>query len=139
MSASSRTQRHLRVLFLEDSPSDAALAREVLTAAGYDLEVDLVTERGRFEELLASRRYDVILADYRLAGFGARAALESARAACPQTPFVCVSAAIADEVAAELLKGGAVDVVFEGRMAGLPCAVERAIGEKTRRPEPPTA
>ena len=137
MSAPPPPQHHLRVLCLEDSPSDAELVRRVLTAAGWDLELDLAAERGRFEELLAGRSYDVILADYRLAGFDPRAALELATAACPRTPFVCVSATIADEVATKLLKGGAVDVVLSDRLARLPFAVERAINEQTRQEEPP--
>ncbi|MFA4966141.1 MAG: response regulator [Thermoleophilia bacterium] len=139
MSATPPTQRHLRVLCLEDSPSDAEQIRRVLVAAGYDLELDLAAERGRFEELLAGHPYDVILADYRLAGFDARAALELATAACPRTPFVCVSAAIADEIAAELLKGGAVEVVLKERLGRLPIAVERAIAAKARQGEPPPA
>jgi len=135
MSTTLQRQRHLRVLCLEDSPSDAELIRRVLTADGYELEMDLATERRRFEELLASDSYDVILADYRLPGFDARAALELARAARPQTPFVCVSGTIGEEVTVELLKGGAVDLVLKDRMARLPFAVQRAIDEKARQRE----
>jgi putative nucleotidyltransferase with HDIG domain len=130
MSATSPAPRDLRVLCLEDSPSDAELVRGVLSAEGYELEMDLAAERGRFEQLLAGDPYDVILADYRLPGFDARAALELAKAARPQTPFVCISATIGEEVAVELLKGGAVDLVLKERMSRLPFAVQRAIDEK---------
>jgi CheY-like chemotaxis protein len=135
MSPTPEAERHLHVLCLDDSPSDARLVRRVLTAAGYDLEMDLATERGRFEDLLASECYDVILADYRLPGFDARAAHELARVACPRTPFVGVSAIISEEVTAQLMRGGAVQSVLKGRLARLPHAVQRAMSEKPRRAE----
>jgi PAS domain S-box-containing protein/putative nucleotidyltransferase with HDIG domain len=133
MDTALQSQRHLRVLCLEDSLTDAELVGRELSADGYDLEMDVATERGHFEELLAGDPYDVILADYRLPGFDAHAALKLATAACPQTPFVCVSTAIAEEVTVELLKGSAVDLVLEDRMARLPFAVQRAIDEAAHR------
>ena len=69
----------LRVLCLEDSPVDAELAGEVLAGAGYELEMDVAMGRTRFEELLGSGRYDLILADFSLPDFDAHAALELAR------------------------------------------------------------
>ena len=130
MAPTPQAERHLRVLCLEDSPTEARLVRRVLTAAGYDLEMDLAAERGRFAQLLAGEPYDVILANYRLPGFTASAALELATAACPQTPFVGVAANVSEEVAAQLMRGGAVQAVLKERMAQLPRAVQRAISEK---------
>jgi len=127
------TPRHLRVLSLEDSPRDAELVGRALTAAGYEVAMDLATERGRFEELLAGGAYDIILADYTLPGFNAHAALELATAACPLTPFICVSGTIGEEATVELLKEGAVDCVLKDRLARLPFAVQRAIDEKARQ------
>jgi PAS domain S-box-containing protein len=123
----------LRVLILEDSPADATLMARTLTAAGFELDADLATERGRFVELLASGAYDVILADFSLPGFDAHAALELAKSACPTTPFVCVSGTIGEEATVELLKQGAADCVLKDRLGRLPFAVERAIAEATHR------
>jgi CheY-like chemotaxis protein len=83
--------RRLRVLCLEDSPLDAELVRETLAGAGYQLDVSLAPDRHSFEELLGGGPYDVILADFALPGFDAHAALPLARAALPETPFICVS------------------------------------------------
>jgi PAS domain S-box-containing protein/putative nucleotidyltransferase with HDIG domain len=126
-------QRHLRVLYLEDSSMDAELVGGVLTEAGYELEMDVAMERARYEELLASNPYDVILADYRLPGFEPHAALGLARSACPETPYVCVSGTIGEEATAELLKQGADDCVLKDRLARLPFAVQRAIDQKTNQ------
>jgi PAS domain S-box-containing protein len=131
MTPEPQSQQRLRVLCLEDSPAEAEEIRQTLVSAGYLLDMEVAPDRHRFEESLAGEPFDVILADYRLHGFDAHAALEVARAASPLTPFVCVSATVGEEVAVELLKGGAVDLVLKNRLARLPFAVERAIKEKT--------
>jgi PAS domain S-box-containing protein len=122
----------LRVLCLDDSTLDAELIRESLIQAELAVELDLATERGRFEELLAASAYDLILADFSLPGFDAHAALALAQAANPSTPFICVSGTIGEEATAELLKQGAADVVLKDRLARLPFAVERALAEAAR-------
>ena len=122
----------LRVLCLDDSTLDAELIRESLVQAALALELDLATERGRFEELLGASTYDVILADFSLPGFDAHAALALAQAASPSTPFICVSGTIGEEATAELLKQGAADVVLKDRLARLPFAIERALAEAAR-------
>jgi PAS domain S-box-containing protein len=124
-------QRPLRLLILEDAPPDAALMAWTLAKAGFELDMDLATERGGFVELLAGEPYDVILADFSLPGFDAHAALELAKSASPATPFVCVSGTIGEEATVELLKQGAADCVLKDRLARLPFAVERAVAEAT--------
>jgi PAS domain S-box-containing protein len=123
----------LRVLCLEDSTLDAELVRQTLIQSGREVDMDLATERGRFEELLAGSAYDVILADFSLPGFDAAVALEIAQAVCPTTPYICVSGAIGEEATVELLKQGAADCVLKDRMARLPFAVDRAIAEATHQ------
>jgi PAS domain S-box-containing protein len=120
----------LRALCLEDSVVDADLVAHVLAAAGYDLEFELATERDRFEALLASSTFDVILADYTLPGLDAHDALKLARSASPETPFVCVSGTIGEEETVELLKEGADDCVLKDHLTRLPFAVQRAIDER---------
>jgi putative nucleotidyltransferase with HDIG domain/PAS domain S-box-containing protein len=123
----------LCVLCLEDSPPDAELVSATLTRAGYELDFALAPDRREFEKLLAGGPYDIILADFNLPGFDAPAALELAKAACPSTPFICVSATIGEEATVELLKQGADDIVLKDRMARLPFAVQRAIDERAHR------
>ena len=122
--------RHLRVLCLEDSPHDAELVTRTLTRAGYQVDVAVATDKRSFEELLTQRPFDVILADFALPGFNAHGALALAGAACPDTPFICVSGTIGEEATVELLKEGADDCVLKDRMGRLPFAVERAIEER---------
>jgi len=135
MSMPNGGDRPVRLLCLEDSQIDAELVRETLRRAGFQLQMDLAVDRPSFEELLAGGRYDVILADYALPSFDAHVALELAKAACPSTPFICVSGTIGEEATVELLKQGADDCVLKDRMARLPFAVQRAIDEAARRRE----
>jgi len=124
--------QRLRVLCLEDSPMDAELVARALTRSGYRIDLDVAPDRRHYEELLAGKRYDVILADYALPGFDAHGALELANAACPDTPFICVSGKIGEEATVELLKKGADDCVLKDRLGRLPFAVQRAVDERAQ-------
>ena len=119
----------LKVLLLEDSPRDVEIIRELLIDAGFDLDMDCAELEKEFVSLLRSRSYDIILADFKLPGFDGFVALHWSVEICPQTPFICVSGSIGEEIAVELLKQGAVDYVLKERLTKLPLAINRALGE----------
>jgi CheY-like chemotaxis protein len=122
--------RQLRVLCLEDSPTDAELVARTLTQAGYRIDLALAPDEPRFKELLSAGHYDVILSDFSLPSFNAHRALELATTVSPSTPFICVSGLIGEEATVELLKHGADDCVLKDRLARLPFAVQRAIDDR---------
>jgi PAS domain S-box-containing protein len=119
----------LRALLLEDSPRDVEILRELLIDAEFDLTMDCTAAEKEFISLLRSRTYDIIFADFKLPGFDGFAALRWSMEICPRTPFICVSGTIGEETAVELLKQGAVDYVLKDRLAKLPSAIKRALGE----------
>jgi PAS domain S-box-containing protein len=123
----------LRVLCLEDSPADAELERELLIAAGHDVDWTTATTRDEFAAALQCVEHDVILADNSLPGFDALAALELAFERRPDTPFICVSGTIGEELTVELLRRGADDVVVKDRPARLPLAVDHALAARAER------
>jgi PAS domain S-box-containing protein len=125
--------RSLSVLHLEDSLPDAELVRERLADAGPEVRVDWAANEREFESFLRHGEYDVILADYELPGFDAPAALRLAAALRPGTPFICVSGAIGEDRAVELLKLGATDYVGKDRLERLPLKVRRAVEEAEER------
>ena len=53
----------LRVLQVEDSPSDAALTERFLTKAGYDVHSERVVNAAEMLAALAKQPWDIILAD----------------------------------------------------------------------------
>lgn len=128
-------KHRLRILYLEDSPNDAELACEMLTAEGIGCDVTLVGNRENFLSSLESCGFDLILGDYTLPSFDGMSALELARAKCPETPFIFVSGTIGEERAIEALKSGATDYVLKERMSRLVPAVLRAIKEREDRNE----
>lgn len=119
----------LRVLYVEDSPQDVDIINELLTEAGFEVSMDITEKKNEYISLLQSRTYDVILSDFKLPGFDAFGALQSAIEICPNTPFICVSGSIGEDIAIDLIKRGAVDYVLKDRLGRLPLAIKRAIHE----------
>ena len=123
----------LKVLYLEDSPHDVEIIRELLKDAGYDLSMDCADKKKEYTSLLSERTYDIILSDFTLPGFNAFGALDLAKKICPEVPFICVSGSIGEETAIELIKQGAVDYVLKDRMVRLPLGIKRALDEAKER------
>ncbi len=125
--------RALRILHIEDSPKDAEIIRERLIDAGFAMQIDWATNEQEFTTFLQSGHYDLVLADYQLPAFDGEAALRLSKLICPDTPFICVSGAVGEEKAVELLKQGATDYVLKSRVAKLPLAMQRALKEVEER------
>lgn len=120
---------HLRVLILEDSENDFELIQELLSNAGYILNLTHVDNEADYFSALHENTYDIILSDFSLPGFNAFGALEIRNELCPNVPFICISGSIGEETAIDLLKRGAVDYVLKDRPERLPFSVKRALDE----------
>ncbi|NBJ10351.1 sensor histidine kinase [Microvirga arsenatis] len=127
--------RVLRILLLEDSALDAELITEALAAARLPAAIDRVVTAPEFTAAVRDRRWDLILADYRLPAFTGLHALEIAQDHARETPFVFVSGALGEEVAVEALKRGATDYVLKDKLDRLPAVVLRAMAEARERSE----
>lgn len=119
----------LQFLLLEDNFLDAEVVRVMLAEGGINCELLQVDTRTDFVMALETNRFDLILADYTLPGFDGFAALEIARALCPDVPFIFVSASLGEELAIESLKQGATDYVLKQRLERLVPCVQRALRE----------
>ncbi len=119
--------RELRVLMLEDTPSDAELAERELRKAGIAFTAQRVERREAFVRALDEFRPDIILSDYNLPDFNGVAALEIVRNGHPEVPVVMVTGALSDIEAVELIHAGARDYVLKDRLARLAPAVQRAL------------
>ncbi|MEI6206807.1 MAG: response regulator [Desulfuromonadales bacterium] len=125
--------RVLRILHIEDSPMDAEIIRERLIDTDFSMQIDWASNEQEFTSFLQSGRYDIILADYQLPGFNAPAALRLAQSFCSDVPFICVSGAVGEEKAVELLKQGATDYIQKDKLDKLPLAMQRALDEVGER------
>ena len=120
---------NLRVVYVEDSRTDAELAARQLAKAGLKLDVLRVETEQDFVEALRENRPDLILSDFSLPQFSGLMALDLAVLHAPETPFIYVSGTIGEERAIEALRRGATDYVLKGNLTRLPSAVERALRE----------
>lgn len=123
------------ILHLEDSDLDAEIVRGRLALAGLAGRLERVVGRSDYLERLSHQQYDLILSDYQVPGIDAFEALELARAASPQTPFLFVSGAMGEEVAIEALQRGATDYILKENLTRLASAIERALAEAREREE----
>jgi len=122
-------ERVLRVLLLEDCADDAELIVAVLRPdAEVRYEVTLVQDESAFRRALL-RRWDMVLADYRLPAFSAPAALGVLSEMSLTMPCVVVSGAVGDEAAAAVIGAGAADFVAKDKLWRLPTAVRHAVDQ----------
>src|ERR1700752_3736948 len=123
----------LRVLLIEDSPSDVELAVWRLKQAGYACSYQCVVNEAQMRAALHVGLPDLILSDFSLPGFDGMSALELARAEAPDIPFIFLSGTIGEERAIEALKRGAIDYVLKSNLQRLAPAVEGALSEADLR------
>jgi PAS domain S-box-containing protein len=127
--------RTLRILILEDVPTDADLVEYELSEAGMAFTAKRVAAKAAYTRALEEYAPDLILSDYSLPSFDGLSALVHARGTCPEVPFIFVSGALGEEKAIELLKQGATDYVLKDRLSRLAPAVSRALQEVDERNE----
>ena len=123
----------IRVLFVEDMPTEAELELRELKRAGLSVAHKVVETRDRFIEALQHFSPDIILSDFSMPEFDGMSALGIARERAPDIPFIFVSGTIGEEHAIRALKSGATDYVLKTNLKRLPAAVERAIAEARER------
>src|ERR1044071_820107 len=119
----------LRLLLLEDSESDARLLLRELKDGGFDVRFARVQTEPEFRQALISETWDLVLADYRLPAFDGPAALALVRAHDPDLPFILVSGAVGEDLAADAMRAGAQDFVMKDRLARLVPAIRRELRE----------
>jgi chemotaxis family two-component system response regulator Rcp1 len=123
----------LRVLMVEDNPSDVELELLTLRRDGFDVSSDVVQTAEDFTERIRTASYDLILADYNLPQWKGTEALEILRGENLDVPLIVVTGYLGEEKAVDYIKQGATDCVLKDRLARLPPSVRRAQEEKQLR------
>ncbi len=125
--------KELRILMLEDSPTDAELILRELRREGLEFTHVRVETEQDFEQQLRQFGPDLILSDYGLPTYNGLFALAAARQAHSEIPFILVSGELGEETAIDALKCGATDYVLKGRLSRLGPAARRALREAAER------
>jgi diguanylate cyclase (GGDEF)-like protein/PAS domain S-box-containing protein len=120
----------LRLLLIEDVPTDAELICHELRKAKIDFSWQRVETKNDFIAQLADFTPDAILADYHLPQFSAIEALHALRALGIDLPFVLVTGSQSEEVAVECMREGADDYILKTSLKRLPSALLNALRKK---------
>jgi phosphoserine phosphatase RsbU/P len=116
----------LRILHLEDDPSDAYLARRVIENANLSSDITLVHSREEFLAALAQEPpWDIVVADNALPTFTSREALALVRERSPSTPFIVLSGAGEEEQIIGSLRDGVSDYILKDHLPQLVVAIHR--------------
>ena len=124
----------LRILFIEDSEDDVTLLVRFLKQGGYSFDFARVETLEMLRASIDENRWDVIIADYVLPRLSGLEALHFIKQRDPDIPFIIVSGAIGEDIAAEAMKAGAHDYILKNNLTRLIPAIDREIKEaKIRR------
>jgi DNA-binding NarL/FixJ family response regulator len=124
----------LRLLILDDNPSDAGLVLHTLRYAGYAPIAERVETEQDFRDGLQLVP-DIILADFSMPQFDSLSALSIMQEKQLDIPFIIVSGTIGEERAVQAMQRGAADYVIKDRLGRLGHAVANALEKKTVRHE----
>ncbi len=125
--------RAIRLIIVEDRPTDAELMVLQLQGAGFDPDWERVETREALVAALGSSP-DLVLSDWSLPVFSGLEALEMVRSRSTDLPFILVSGSIGEEAAVDALRAGADDYILKDRMARLGPAVRRALDARRSVP-----
>lgn len=123
----------LRVLHLEDSPSDSELAREQLEGENIPTLFVRLETRQEYRTALLAGDADLIIADFQLPAFDGISAFLMAQEICPEVPFIMLTGKLGEEYAIDTLKLGVTDYVLKQSLTRLAPAVHRALVQRRER------
>ncbi|MFM8322804.1 MAG: HD domain-containing phosphohydrolase [Chloroflexota bacterium] len=123
----------LRILFVEDLPTDQELAERNLRAGGLELTSRRVDTEDEFLAALQDFHPEIIISDYSMPMFDGMQALRLAQESGREIPFIILTGARNEEIAVTCMKAGAWDYVIKERMSRLPFAVSEALAKHHTR------
>ncbi len=120
----------LKILLLEDNPSDVLTLQRLLKKEGLLFECRVTSNKEEYIRALGEFDADIIISDNTLPGFNATEALEIYHAQSLSIPFILVTGTVSEEFAAGIIKLGADDYILKDRLARLPTAIESALRQR---------
>jgi len=120
----------LKLLMLEDDPSDAEFITMMLRRSGLSFSAQIVTDENDFHQALRDNEFHAVLADNALPQYSSLEALNVVRSTDPYIAFILVTGTVSEEFAVEILQQGADDYILKTNLARLPSAIKNAITKK---------
>jgi len=125
----------IKILMLEDNPSDAALILRELRKAWQKVSYQRVYSGIDMKKLLFAEDWDLIISDYSMPQFTGVDGLEILKESGLDLPFIMVSGTMGEDVAVSVMKSGAQDYILKDKLHRLVPAIERELFEKNLRLE----
>jgi len=125
----------LKILHLEDLPTDAVLINRVLRKEMSVGEILVVDNKKDFENALAEFHPDLVISDHSLPSFTSTEALKIFKQTGLQIPFILVTATVSEDFAVSAMKAGADDYILKDSLTRLPSAIENALERYTTQKE----
>jgi PAS domain S-box-containing protein len=123
-----------RILFLTQEDGEADRVSRRLNEQGLAPRLERVFSLGSFATACAAGSCDVVLIDADLPDTGAWRALKTARRQCSGVPIILLASASGSELAGEIRKHGASDLVDKEHPDALREAILRAVGQGVSAP-----
>ena len=115
--------KHLKILFVEDSPNDVEMIHREIRRAGIEFTAKIVQTREDFLDGLLNFNPDLILSDYTLPQFTSIEALEIIKERKIVIPFINLTGAVAENFIIESIRAGADDYILKTSLNRLPAAI----------------
>jgi len=125
---SSATSKALRLLVVEDADDDYRILLREVRRAGYDVVAERVTNASELAKAL-EQKWDLLITDWMLPGFGGLQAIEMAIAHTDGMPCIVISGTPNEDEAMSAMRAGALDFLSKDRPMRFAPAIERALRE----------
>jgi DNA-binding NtrC family response regulator len=123
----------IKILLLEDNPSDADLIQQYMKRSGLVFTIKVVQTCEVYEKSIEEFRPDIILSDFSLPSFDGITAFHIKQEVHRDVPFIIVSGTIGEEKAVELIKMGVDDYASKDNLVSLGQKINRALKETENR------
>ena len=120
-------RKHIRVVLIQESESDANSIVEALRSAGMQAVFERVESKAALAAALGEFDPDVVLSDYSVPNLDFREALSVVQSVRPYTPLIVVTDLLCTEDSGSCVRAGAESVVSKLNLARLAGAIDEAL------------
>ena len=121
----------LRILFVEDVPTDKEIAERELKKNQLTFVSTIVDTENRFCEELENFKPDIVISDYSMPKFDGMTALKITKEKDLYLPFLLFTGSNNEDTAVNCMKTGADDYILKDNLQRLAPAIESAIDKCT--------
>lgn len=122
-------QKEIKILICEDQESDAFVICRNIEKGGFSVDAHRVDTAEGLMDALANQKWDLIISDYNIPGFGGKEALSIVRSNNKDIPFILVSGTVGESTAVEMMRNGATDYLMKDALFRLSEVVKRELDE----------